>query len=251
MTQATVGSARYARVTPRLEAFIRDLIVQGTILVGFFTAGSLAGEKNTLQILVPVGLLTFLSYEPVLITLRGATIGQRAMNLRVVRASDFGGVSFPRALLRTFVKMVLGFSAFAAVYFTARHQALHDLAAGTVVIPYDATIARPGWFDPQRREEPTYVLPHPLRRLVVVLAYWLVLAMAFPTLVPLLLPNCFPSDHAPRCSASEALFGRLVAVAILFAFVGVAVAGALGLLWGARRRDHQLDLGTVRTGENR
>ena len=79
----------------------------------------------------------FLLYEPVAIAVAGGTIGHLTMNLRIVRASDLGRVSFARALVRTVAKGVLGLWVFLAVYLTSRCQGVHDLVAGTVVIPRD------------------------------------------------------------------------------------------------------------------
>jgi uncharacterized RDD family membrane protein YckC len=76
-------------------------------------------------------IVTILFYEPVCIAVAGGTIGHLSMNLRIVRADDFGRVSFPRALLRTLVKAAIGVLVFMAIYFTRRSQGLHDLAART------------------------------------------------------------------------------------------------------------------------
>jgi uncharacterized RDD family membrane protein YckC len=241
MTELVTAPQVYARATPRLRALIRDWLVQGTIVLAIWLPASIV--QSSLRIVGPVGLLAFLLYEPLFLTFQGATIGQRAMNLRVVRARDLAPVSFPRALLRTLVKSTLGIPAFLVMYFTRRHQALQDLAAGTVVVPYDPRATHAGWFDPVRGEEPGYEMPHWLHRLIVIAAY----EIAFGTIMsgvvfPVMVPNCFVPDPRRRlvCGAAENVLTKILVWSFLFGVIVIFVAGALGLLWGARRRALEL-----------
>jgi uncharacterized RDD family membrane protein YckC len=98
------------------------------------------------SVLICIGLL--LLYEPVCIA--GGTIGHLTLNLRIVRSSDLGPVSFGRALVRTVVKGLLGLWVFMAIYFTRRSQGLHDLLAGTVVIPRNPAMISPHGFIKER-----------------------------------------------------------------------------------------------------
>lgn len=224
----------YARAMPRLEGFVLDLLVYGMFLLGIFVPASIF--DGSIRVTWPIGLAALLLYEPLFLTLRGATIGQRAMNLRVVRASDLGRVSFPRALLRTFMKNMFGAFAvlpFLAVYVTSRHQAFHDLVAETVVVPYDPASARPGWFVPARWPEAPYVMPHPLHRFGAIVTYEVAFAFVMQLAISVLAPHCFPSR--PGCSAAENVLGRVLLLAFTFGMVGIFIAGAVGLLWGARR----------------
>src|SRR5690349_9737162 len=124
------------------------------------------------------------------------------------------------------------------MYFTDRHQALQDLAAGTVVVPYDAGRAQAGWFDPARGTDRTYMMPHWLRRLAAIVVYELVFGFVFiATIVFRLLPNCY-RGRPPRvsCSAADTLLTNVMMLSLLFGLFAISVAGALGFLWGARRR---------------
>lgn len=144
--------AVYARATPRLRALIRDLAVQFVILLCLVVPPTMMANQDWMRVIAPVSMLAFVFYEPVLIAVRGATLGHSSLNLRIVRARDFGRVSFPRALLRTVVKWIFGLPSFVAMYFTSKHQAIHDLVSGTVVVPRDPhRVRHPEWFDPARR----------------------------------------------------------------------------------------------------
>ena len=180
-------------------------------------------------------MAAFVLYEPVLVALRGATFGHRSMNLRIVRARDFGRVSFPRALLRVVVKALFGIPAFIAMYFTVRHQALHDLAAGTVVVPYDARVVRREWFERARPEQSEVILPGIFRRLLVILAHWVVLSgLTLFALLVLLPSECY--EDGGRCPpAMDSLFDMLNLLFIAGVMV-IGLAGWKGLLWGAQRK---------------
>lgn len=65
-----------------------------------------------------------------------ATLGKRALGLRVA-GLDGGRIGFGRASARTFAKLLSVatlFAGFAMAGFTRRKQALHDLAAGCLVL---------------------------------------------------------------------------------------------------------------------
>lgn len=234
------GSRVYARATPRLRALMRDLLVQFVIVVLLIVPATVQNNPDLLRILAPVCILAFVFYEPVLIALRGATLGHSAMNLRIVRAGDFGRVSFPRALLRTFVKWIFGLPSFIAMYFTAKHQAIHDLASGTVVVPSDPFRARPEWFDPARAEAAVFVLPGRARRALVILAHWLVWYVLFIAALVVIVP----ADCVDEWRICRPFVRQLIAVSSLIWVAGLIVlgfAGWTGTLWGAQRQPAPVD----------
>jgi hypothetical protein len=118
----------------------------------FLVLATLFPIQGVTQTLVLAWLLALVLYEPLFVARAGGTIGHRSLNLRVVTASNLGPVSFPRAIIRTIVKAVVGIPVFLAVYFTAKHQGLHDLVAGTVVVPRDSSEIRNEWFTAERWE---------------------------------------------------------------------------------------------------
>ena len=140
----------YARAAPRLQAWLRDGLVQVGIVALCLTAAVMLGTPMATRAIVISAMATILFYEPVCIAVAGGTIGHLSLNLRIARASDLGRVSFGRALLRTVVKAFVGIWVFMAIYFTRRSQGLHDLAAGTVVVPRHAVAGAPRGFTVER-----------------------------------------------------------------------------------------------------
>jgi uncharacterized RDD family membrane protein YckC len=147
---STTSRQLYAGVPPRLQAYLRDFLVQVAILVLCMTAAVTMGTPAGTRASVIACIALLLLYEPLSISLAGGTIGHLSLNLRIVRAGDLGPVSFGRALARSAVKLVLGLWVFIVVYFTRRSQGVHDLIAGTVVVPRDPTVVPPRGFAVER-----------------------------------------------------------------------------------------------------
>ena len=160
MNKANPGQL-YARAAPRLQAYLRDFLVYMAILTLFLVVAVSIGTPLAIQASVIACIAIFMLYEPVAIAVAGGTIGHLTMNLRIVRASDLGRVSFARALVRTVVKGVLGLWVFLAVYLTSRCQGVHDLVAGTVVIPRDPAIVQPRGFALEKT--PAHMKARPLQ----------------------------------------------------------------------------------------
>jgi uncharacterized RDD family membrane protein YckC len=75
-----------------------------------------------------------LLYEPILVT-SGSTVGQLFMNLRVRDFKHPGQkLTFHLAILRTVVKILLGWLSFVTVTFNVNRRAIHDFASGSIMI---------------------------------------------------------------------------------------------------------------------
>ncbi len=89
-----------------------------------------------------LGLLGLFGYQAYLLTKQGQTIGKRALKLRIVRADDGENGGFGRnvALRMILGRWLLGLVPFyllvdACFIFRSDGRCLHDLVAGTRVIP--------------------------------------------------------------------------------------------------------------------
>lgn len=161
------GGPQYAPAPPawqfggfwvRFVAYFLDGLIIGIpmwIIIGIFAGGMLAGfgdastEEEQLAAAAAVGGTIFLIslvaivgvwlYEALMTSSeRGATLGKRALGLRVVK-SDGTRLSFGRATGRFFAKaFITGLIPFGIGYimagFTDRKRALHDMIADTVVV---------------------------------------------------------------------------------------------------------------------
>jgi uncharacterized RDD family membrane protein YckC len=94
-------------------------------------------------LLLLITLIGPLLYFPLMWWQKGATLGQMALNLRVVRAEDGGPIDGSRATVRAVVFFLewigiaffyIGLLGFIWAAFEPRKRAWHDMAAGTGVI---------------------------------------------------------------------------------------------------------------------
>ena len=92
------------------------------------------------------GFLAVFLYATLTVGLWGRSLGQWAAGIKVVRASDGGPLGFPAAAIRALVSPFSGIFfglGYAMIPLNARKRALHDFAAGCVVVyPQPVSFAR-------------------------------------------------------------------------------------------------------------
>ncbi len=224
---------QYARLGPRVRAVIRDLFIYSAGIVLLVLLDSFVPAGPVLRGAMIVIVATLILYEPVSVSWFGGTIGHRSLNLRVVRAADGSRVTFPRSLLRIAVKAVTGIVGFLAIELTRRYQGIHDLVAGTVVVPRNTSIAETG-FAAAREPEHGITLPSRSRRTVVGFVYFLGLVVLTGVLSALVYsPDCI---YADQCTDADRLADLVVGMVFLVGLAVLILAGSRGYLPGARRR---------------
>lgn len=124
-------------------------LIDGLLVLGAMIGGGLliaeVGPRFTWLRGAWLGFI-LLGYEP-LFTSFSATVGQRVMGFRVRRQADpTRRIAIPAAYLRYVVKLVLGMISFFTMSFSRQQRAIHDMAAGSVVITWPP--------DPLPGEEP-------------------------------------------------------------------------------------------------
>ena len=84
-----------------------------------------------------VFIVALLSYEP-LATSFYCTLGQAVMRFRVRNMADSGRINPPQAYVRLLVKYALGILSFLTMPVRPDRRAIHDLAAGSIVVEASA-----------------------------------------------------------------------------------------------------------------
>lgn len=234
-TQSPAPTHLYARFSRRFWALAIDSAIYASsiiLLVILLEAARGVGSGAGLAFLLWFGFLCL--YEPVLVWQRGATLGHTVANIRVVDLRTGGTPTFLQALGRFWLKAFVGLLAFAFMGTTRRHQALHDLAAGTTVEITDPAKARPEHFVEERAPMLTAGLPSAFRRVVVILAYSMIASLIVGvTLIATQSAQCLERNSG--CTPGERLlenFLGLLLVGLLAAFI---IFGWTGRLLGARR----------------
>lgn len=214
------------------------LVVDGFIFTLLLIAGMLVFSVSDTRSAGLAFLLTMLAflllYEPLLVWRIGGTVGHYAVNLRVEREAGPAHLGLFAALIRTWVKVVLGFYSFFFMLLTRRHQALHDKITRSVVVIHDLGKARPEHWVRERSgaHGPTGVsIP---RRVAVILGYAVLLFLAlFVTLGMQVSSACLENDV---CSSGEDLAILVAAFGLILGMGVVVVAGLSGRLPGGRAR---------------
>jgi uncharacterized RDD family membrane protein YckC len=220
----------YAAFGRRLWAVALDAIVAGFGIVAIAIVGDFARNvPGSGRVLVVLLYAIIFLYEPLLVWGFGATIGQRAANLRVVDDATGGNPPFWRAFVRFVLKTVLGLPSFIAMAFTRRHQALHDKLTHTTVQIRDLDRAAAGDYHAERvKDAPDPAMPSPLRRIVIIVLYSAGLFLIGIVEVVLFVALF----HAGDIDVLNSLFALFWTAGTLW----VVIAGWQGLLIGARRR---------------
>jgi uncharacterized RDD family membrane protein YckC len=146
-TEATAAPLGYAGIVTRAIAFAIDaLVIQ---FVAIAVAGTVALILSVVSLpdaldpaIVAVGSVAYalwlVGYFVVFWSTTGQTPGNRLLEIRVRRAADGELVGLGAALLR-FVGLILAavplFAGFLPILLDDRRRGIHDMLAGTVVVP--------------------------------------------------------------------------------------------------------------------
>jgi uncharacterized RDD family membrane protein YckC len=123
----------YPELSTRVQStFIDTLFI--VVLMFLFSSilDRIQDPPEWLHITMFVGI--WVLYEPLCTTL-GCTIGNYLKGIRVRRVGDHSKkINFIQALLRYAVKVFLGWLSFLTIHQNTERRAIHDLAAGSVMV---------------------------------------------------------------------------------------------------------------------
>jgi uncharacterized RDD family membrane protein YckC len=232
MTTPDLPAVRYATFTRRFRA----LLIDTSIVFGVVTVDVIVGDvadsvpgSGRVALLVMFGAL--LLYEPLLVWLRGATVGH-AVNHLVVLDEAGRTPGLGRSFARYFVKVVLGLPSFVTMALTRKHQAVHDLMTHTTVqVAADVDVGPEDFHVEEDTDAAT--LPSAARRSLVMGVY--LVAAFFAYGIALLRVDPSGCSRSNACSSDQRLLIDGVTMAWFLISMGVIVAAWKGRLLGARR----------------
>jgi uncharacterized RDD family membrane protein YckC len=122
----------YPLLVKRYQSVMIDAVVLFSIMIITMV---IMGESEARQtVMVAMGVIFALVYEPLLITY-AATLGQYALGIRVRNARDpRQRINILQGYIRIVLKLSLGWLSLLTINFNPQHRAIHDLAAGSVVV---------------------------------------------------------------------------------------------------------------------
>lgn len=128
----------YARLFTRVKAAAIDGIV---IIFLMYSATEVLNlfEEIPDYIRISIFAFLFLFYEPILVSLYGATVGHFFSDIVVKRDhNEQRNILFPKAIIRFICKFFLGWISLLTVSGNEKRKAIHDYLGGSVVLKYKA-----------------------------------------------------------------------------------------------------------------
>ena len=117
---------------------IKAIIIDGLVLVGFgiITATILSEFENVDDsVRLIIFVFIFLLYDPIFVSIFGATIGHLIIGLKVRRENNITRkIIFPVALVRFTMKVLLGWISLLTVSGNKKSKAIHDTVVDSVVL---------------------------------------------------------------------------------------------------------------------
>ena len=132
-TSETVSQTEYPLLGDRVQSTFIDTVLI-IILMFVFTSvlDKFENVPDWVRAVLFVGV--WVVYEPLCTTL-GFTLGNYIKNIRVRRLSDNSKrINFFQALIRYATKIALGWISFLTIHTNKERRAIHDFAAGSVMI---------------------------------------------------------------------------------------------------------------------
>jgi uncharacterized RDD family membrane protein YckC len=122
----------YPYLSDRVQAlFIDTLLIVGAI----FLISALLPENTADWVRIVCFIALWGMYEPVCNSLLGFTVGTYIKGLRVRMAHDpEKKINIFRSYIRSVIKYLLGWLSFITIHFNEERRAIHDLAAGSMMI---------------------------------------------------------------------------------------------------------------------
>ncbi len=130
----STNNLEYPSLVTRIQAIVVDSIV---ILIVFILASYILDILGEIPDSVRGFILIFMLflYDPILTSLTAGTLGHKVMGLKVICFSEKERkLSVPRAIIRSFVKGVLGWISFFTVTGNREKRAIHDIISGSIVL---------------------------------------------------------------------------------------------------------------------
>ncbi len=124
---------KYPLLTERIQStFIDTIFIVVLMFIASIVLDRFENVPDWVRIVIFFGIWAL--YEPVCTTL-GFTLGNYIKGIRVRRLNDVAShINFFQAFARYVLKLLLGWVSFLTIHSNPEKQAIHDLAAGSVMI---------------------------------------------------------------------------------------------------------------------
>ncbi len=226
---------KYARFLRRTQAVLIDAVIIPIALLFVIVLASEQGIKGELIAVMAVAI--FFIFEPLLVSVLGATLGQKIVGIEVRNRKTGNKLNIFSATLRFISKIILGWASLVTIFSTYFHQAIHDLLVGSVVTLKNPEL-KPSYESQNSRvfEQPGYEYPSSLRKLLSAIIYNVI---SFTLFLFILSSNLFLSQNCllyNSCSVEESVLVLIANVIWLIGIPYIIIMCRKGRLFGCRRK---------------
>lgn len=125
----------YPGIFSRVKATIVDSIILVVLMLAMKDVFSMFEDVPNFAKIITFSSI-FILYDPIMISLFGATFGHRLNKLKVKRLENDKKLNFGLAVIRFLIKATLGWLSLVTISSNENRQAIHDNVVKSVVI-YD------------------------------------------------------------------------------------------------------------------
>lgn len=230
---ASANKIVFPRLLRRVRASLIDSVIYILVVVLWWIV------LPYLQVLpggarIALPLVVWLILDSVMVTTTGGTIGHHLMNIKIVDARTLDCIGLFRAMVRSFLKTILGWLSLVFILVTKKHQAVHDLLVHSTVVLSNPEKVPASEQRTEQTPDENYTYPTIWYRALVIILYLFVLLVAIGIAGHLVASTeCMTNS---RCTSAEKSMQSILGIFYLVAAAVIFVCGCRGQLSGARKR---------------
>ncbi|AWF81173.1 hypothetical protein BTJ40_10280 [Microbulbifer sp. A4B17] len=222
----------YPKLSRRFRALMIDSLVLVAVVAFSIAIGTSVdftnGVYQSVLVLVPIFL-----FEPVLVSVTGGNIGHHLMGIRIRKSGSDNKINIVQAVIRTFLKLLLGVPSLIAILTSKKHQAVHDLLSMSLVVVKDPASLPSYEVLDERTELQGYQYPGKIRRLMVTVTYLILSLLAISMITIFLVSDL--CAYRQVCSNTEDTIQIFLGLAFWVLVFVLPWVGWSGRLYGARK----------------
>lgn len=220
----------YPRISRRIRAVLIDGVLIPIAAIGTIFVVSNSGFSGATAALSAVAMVFIL--EPFLVSSTGGSVGHHLVGLQIKSAKYGVNLNIFASTVRFISKIFLGLFSLFSILITKKHQAMHDIMSGSIVVLRNPESLHSYEVLSEREVEKSgYESPTVLRRIGMIVVYNLVLYVFVDVIFVLFsLENCILYS---QCSNSE----NALLILISGSVAALIVLCWKGLLPGCRRKE--------------
>ncbi|MCP4325866.1 MAG: RDD family protein [Alteromonadales bacterium] len=226
----------YARLIRRIRAVLIDSVIAIFVIYSWWMTLPLFDDYSTfIKLVYP--FIIWVVLDPIMVSRAGYTPGHYVMGLMVQDAGAAKNIGLLRAILRSLLRSLTGWWSFIFVLTTNKHQALHDLLVGTVVVLRNPeTLPQSEYVVERPKDENKFIYPSGVRRIFVIVLYLILSANIIELLGAAVISGVCINESYSYCRASKEIIPYVTSALWFCTVVGIIVYGWRGQIFGARRK---------------